>query len=126
MHENEISKIVLDIAFKVHNELGPGLFESVYETVIEHELISKYNLNVQKQVGLPVIWENVRLELGFRADLIIENKVIIEIKSIEALAPVHHKQLLTYLKLTGMKLGMLINFNEALLKNGIKRIVNNL
>jgi GxxExxY protein len=126
MHENEISKIVLDIAFKVHNELGPGLFESVYETVIEHELISKYNLNVQKQVGLPVIWENVKLELGFRADLIIENKVIIEIKSIEALAPVHHKQLLTYLKLTGMKLGMLINFNEALLKNGIKRIVNNL
>jgi GxxExxY protein len=126
MHENEISKIVLDIAFKMHNELGPGLFESVYETVLEHELISKYNLNVQKQVGLPVIWENVKLELGFRADLIIENKVIIEIKSIEALAPVHHKQLLTYLKLTGMKLGMLINFNEALLKNGIKRIVNNL
>lgn len=126
MHENEISKIVLDIAFKVHNELGPGLFESVYETVLEHELISKYNLNVQKQVGLPVIWENVKLELGFRADLIVENKVIIEIKSIEALAPVHHKQLLTYLKLTGMKLGMLINFNEALLKNGIKRIVNDL
>lgn len=126
MDENEISKIVLDAAFKVHRELGPGLFESVYETVLEYELVNKHNLTVRKQVAIPVVWENVQLDLGFRPDLIIENKVIIEIKSIEILAPVHHKQLLTYLKLTGMKLGLLINFNEELLKNGIKRIVNNL
>lgn len=126
MDENEISKIVLDAAFKVHRELGPGLFESVYETVLEYELINKYNLIVRRQVAIPVVWENVQLDLGFRPDLIIENKVIIEIKSIEILAPVHHKQLFTYLKLTGMKLGLLINFNEELLKNGIKRIVNNL
>lgn len=126
MSENEISKIVLDAAFKIHKELGPGLFESVYETVLDYELVNKHNIFVRKQVGIPVIWEDVKLDLGFRTDLIIENKVIIEIKSIEALAPVHHKQLLTYLKLTGMKLGLLINFNEELLKNGIKRIVNNL
>lgn len=126
MSENEISKIVLDAAFKIHKELGPGLFESVYEIVLEYELVHKHNLIVRKQVGIPVIWEDVKLDLGFRADLIIENKVIIEIKSIEVLAPVHHKQLLTYLKLTDMKLGLLINFNEELLKNGVKRIVNNL
>lgn len=126
MNENELSKIILDAAFKIHRELGPGLFESVYETVLEYELINKHNLIVRKQVAIPVIWEDVKLDLGFRPDLIVENKVIIEIKSIEALAPVHHKQLLTYLKLTNMKLGLLMNFNEELLKNGIKRIVNNL
>ncbi len=124
--ENEIAKIALDIAFNVHSTLGPGLFESVYENIIEYELINKYKLNVKKQAAIPVVWESVKLEAGFRADLIIENKVILEIKSIETLAPVHAKQLLTYLRLTGLKLGLLLNFNEALMKNGIKRIVNQL
>ena len=126
MNENDISKSVLDAAFKIHKQLGPGLFESVYESVLEYELINKHNLNVRKQVAIPVIWEDVKLDIGFRSDLIVEDKLIIEIKSIETLAPVHHKQLLTYLKLTNLKLGLLINFNEELLKNGIKRIVNNL
>jgi GxxExxY protein len=126
MNENELSKIILDIAFKIHTELGPGLFESVYETIIEYELINSYNLNVRKQAPIPVMWKEKKLELGFRSDLIVEDKVIIEVKSIESLASVHFKQLLTYLKLTNIKLGLLINFNEALLKNGIKRVVNNL
>jgi len=125
MQENEISKIVVDCAFKIHNELGPGLLESVYEEVLSYELI-KRNLNIERQKGIPVIYDNLKMELGFRADIIIENKVIIELKSVDAIAPVHSKQLLTYLKLTGCKLGLLINFNEALIKNGIKRIVNNL
>ena len=124
--ENDLSKIVLDVAFKIHKELGPGLFESVYETVMEYELINEYGLGVQRQFPIPVMWKGIKMDLGFRSDLIIEDKIIIELKSIETLAPVHPKQVLTYLKLTGLKLGLLINFNEALLKNGIKRIVNNL
>ena len=126
MNENELSKIALDVAFKIHKELGPGLFESVYEAIMAYELTNEYNLYVQRQKPIPVIWKDVRLELGFRSDLIIEEKLIVEIKSIEALAPVHAKQLLTHLRLTNIKLGLLINFNEELLKNGIKRIVNNL
>lgn len=126
MTENDISRIVVSIAFEIHSKLGPGLFESVYETIMEHELVSTHRLFVQRQMPLPVVWKDQRLDLGFRTDLIIENKCIIEIKSIEAIASVHHKQLLTYLKLTGIKLGLLINFNEELLKTGIKRIVNGL
>jgi GxxExxY protein len=125
MNENEISKIIVDCCFKVHTELGPGLLESVYEEVLSYELI-KRGLNIERQRGIPVIYESIKMELGFRADIIVENKVIIELKSIDALAPVHSKQLLTYLKLTGLKLGLLVNFNEALIKDGIKRIVNNL
>lgn len=125
MTENEISRIIVDCCFKAHNELGPGLLESVYEEVLSYELI-KRGLNVERQKGIPVIYENLKMELGFRADIVVENKVIIELKSIDAIAPVHSKQLLTYLKLTGLKLGLLINFNEALIKDGIKRIVNNL
>ena len=125
MNENEISKILVDCCFKVHTELGPGLLESVYEQVLSYEII-KRGLNVERQKGIPVIYDNIKMELGFRADIIVENKVIIELKSIEAVAPVHTKQVLTYLKLTGLKLGLLVNFNEALIKNGIKRIVNNL
>lgn len=125
-NENELSKIILDVAFNIHKEVGPGLFESVYETIMEYELIHSYNLQVQKQVAVPVIWKEKKLELGFRSDLIVEDKVIIELKSIETIAPVHLKQLLTYLKLTNIKLGLLINFNEALLKDGIRRVVNNL
>jgi GxxExxY protein len=125
MNENEISKIIVDCCFKIHTALGPGLLESVYEEVLSHELI-KRGLNIERQKGIPVVYENLKMELGFRADIIVENKVIIELKSIDAIAPVHSKQLLTYLKLSGLKLGLLVNFNEALIKDGIKRIVNNL
>ncbi len=125
MTENEISKILVDCCFKVHTELGPGLLESVYEEVLSYEII-KRGLLLERQKGIPVIYDEIKMELGFRADIIVENKVIIELKSIEAIAPVHTKQLLTYLKLTGLKLGLLVNFNEALIKDGIKRIVNNL
>jgi GxxExxY protein len=125
MNENEISKLIVNTAFRIHTQLGPGLFESVYEEILYYEL-NNLGLNVERQKVIPVIWNNLKMEIGFRADLIIENKVIIEIKSVEAIAPVHPKQLLTYLRLTGCKLGLLINFNEPLIKTGITRIVNNL
>ena len=125
MTENELSKIIVDCCFKIHTTLGPGILESVYEELLAYEL-HKANLNFSRQQGIPVIYEGVKMDLGFRSDIIVESKVIVEIKSIEAIAPVHQKQLLTYLKLTGIKLGLLINFNEALIKNGIQRIVNKL
>jgi GxxExxY protein len=126
MTENEIATIILDVAFDIHKKLGPGLFESVYETVMEYELVNKYGLTVRRQSAIPVVWKETKLDIGFRSDIIVEDRVIVEIKSIETLASVHSKQVLTYLRLTDIKLGMLINFNEALLKNGIKRIANNL
>ncbi len=126
MQENEIAKIIVDTAFRIHKELGPGLFESVYETVLDYELTNEYGLYVLRQPSLPVVWKEIKLELGFKPDMIVESKVIIELKSVEALLPVHYKQLLTYLKLTNLKLGLLINFNEALIKDGIKRVVNGL
>ncbi|OFY56630.1 MAG: GxxExxY protein [Bacteroidetes bacterium GWF2_49_14] len=125
MTENELSAIIVNTAFHMHLKLGPGLLEAVYEEIMHHELL-KRGLKVSRQKGLPVIWEGLKMDLGFRADLIIEDKVILEIKSVETIAAVHQKQLLTYLKITGMKLGLLINFNEALIKDGITRIVNNL
>lgn len=125
MSENEISKIIFDGALKVHKVLGPGLLESAYEECLFYEL-QKSGLNVQKQKGLPLIYEEVKLEIGYRIDIIIENKVIIEVKAVEALNDVHLAQLLTYLKLSDCKLGLLINFNVSLIKNGIKRVVNNL
>ena len=125
MTENEISKIIVNTCYNIHTKLGPGLLESVYEEILYHELI-KQCLNIHRQKAIPVIWENIKMEIGFRADLIVEKKVIIELKSVEAIAPVHPKQLLTYLKITGIKLGLLINFNETLIKNGITRIVNKL
>jgi len=125
MHENEISKIVVDVCYKIHTTLGPGIFESDYENILEYELIER-GLNITRQQPIPVIWEGIKFDQGFRADIIVENKVIVEIKSIEAIGPVHQKQLLTYLRLTDLKLGLLVNFNEALIKNGIQRIVNNL
>ncbi len=125
MHENEISQNIVDAAFQIHITLGPGLLESVYEEVMFYEL-TKRDLKVQRQKGIPVIYKDIKMELGFRADLIVEDKVIIELKSVETIAPVHQKQLLTYLKLTNLKLGLLINFNENLIKDGIQRIVNNL
>jgi GxxExxY protein len=125
MNENEISKIVVNTAYQIHTQLGPGLLESVYEEILHFEL-SKQRLKVERQKAIPVIWNELKMELGFRADLIIENKLIIEVKAVETIAPVHPKQLLTYLKLTGYKLGLLINFNEPLIKTGITRIANNL
>jgi GxxExxY protein len=124
--ENEIAKIVVNSAFKIHTTLGPGLFESVYETVMEHELVHEHGLEVKRQVPIPVTWKNVKLELGFRSDLIVEDKVILELKAIDKLAPVHFRQLLTYLKLTNLKLGLIINFDEPFIKNGLKRLVNGL
>lgn len=125
MHENQIASIIVDCAYHVHTKFGPGLFESVYEAALAYELEQK-GMRILRQQKLPVIYEGVNLEEGFRVDLIVENKVIVEIKSIEALAPVHKKQLLTYLRLTGKKLGLLINFNVANIGDGIKRVVNNL
>ena len=125
MHENEIAKIVVDTCFNIHVTLGPGLFESVYEEILYYEL-TKLGLKVERQRGIPVKWDNLVMEVGFRADLIVENKVIIELKSIESIAPVHQKQVQTDLKLTGLKLGLLINFNVNLIKDGIQRIVNRL
>jgi GxxExxY protein len=125
MTENEISKIIVNCAFNIHSSLGPGLLESVYEELLAFEL-TDYGLLVERQKPIPVLYKNTKMEIGFRADLIIEHKVIIEIKSVEAIAPLHQKQLLTYLRITGNKLGLLINFNSALIKNGIQRIVNNL
>lgn len=125
MTENELSKIVFDCALKVHQNLGPGLLESAYEECLFYEL-KKTGLNIQKQKALPLVYEEVRLDIGYRIDIIVENKLILEIKSVEALNDIHFAQLLTYLKLTNCKLGMLINFNVNLIKNGIKRVVNNL
>jgi GxxExxY protein len=125
MTENEISKIVFDLCIKIHRKYGPGLFESVYEEIFCYEL-TKLNIRFVRQHPIAVIHEEITLEIGFRADIIIENKVILELKSVESLAKVHYKQLLTYLKLTDLKLGMLINFNVDLIKDGIHRIVNNL
>jgi GxxExxY protein len=126
MSENEISGKILDAAFEIHKTLGPGLLESVYESIMEYELVHTYGLKVKRQQAIPVVWKGMKLELGFRSDLIVENKVIIELKSVENMPPVYPKQVLTHLKLTNLKLGLLINFNVALLKDGIKRIVNSL
>lgn len=125
MTENEISKIVVDCCYKIHKTIGPGLFESVYEEVLCYEL-SKHGLNFERQKPFKIIYENIKLDVGFVADIVVENKLIIEIKSVETIKAVHHKQLLTYLKLTDTKLGLLINFNSNLIKDGITRIVNNL
>ena len=125
MDENELSKITVNIAYQIHIQLGPGLLESVYEEIMYYEL-NRQGLPTERQKAIPVIWDNLKMDLGFRADLIIENKIIVELKSVATIAPVHPKQLLTYLKVSGIKLGLLINFNETLIRNGITRIVNNL
>ena len=125
MTENELSKVVFDAALKVHKSLGPGLLESAYEECLTHEL-RKTGLQIEKQKPLPLIYEEVYLEVGYRVDILLENKVIIEVKSVDALNDVHLAQVLTYLKLSECKLGMLINFNVNVIKNGIKRVVNNL
>ena len=121
--EDEISKIVFEAALKVHKTLGPGLLESAYEECLYYEL-KKYDLVVEKQKPLPLIYEEVKLDIGYRIDIIIENKFIVEIKSVETLNEVHLAQLLTYLKLSDCKLGLLINFNVKLLKEGVRRVIN--
>ena len=123
MTENEIAKRILDAAFFVHIRLGPGLLESVYEVVMHYEL-KKGGLTAERQKPMPIIYDNVRFDEAFRSDLVVNGKVIVELKSIEVLLPVHAKQLLTQLRISGLKLGLLINFGEAHLKNGIKRIIN--
>jgi len=125
MKENQIAAAVVDAAFKIHTTLGPGLLESVYEATLEYEL-RKRGFSVLRQIGLPVYYEGLKLELGYRVDMIVGDKLIIEIKSVEALAPVHKSQLLTYLRLANMRLGLLINFNVVRIKDGIHRVVNGL
>ena len=125
MHENEVARIIVDVAFQIHTKLGPGLLESVYEAVMMHEL-QKRGLHVESQVAVPVQWDGVCLDLGFRLDLLVEHCVIVELKSIEAVAPVHKKVVLTYLRLADKRLGLLINFGVELIKNGITRLVNHL
>ena len=124
-NENEISNIIIGFAIEVHKTLGPGLLESAYQECLLYEL-QKAGLNVQKELSCPVIYKQIKLEYGYRIDLIVENKVIIELKAVEELTSNHKAQLLTYLKLSKIKLGLLVNFNESILKNGIKRIVNKL
>jgi GxxExxY protein len=125
MHENELARIVVDIAYHIHTRLGPGLLESVYEAILVYEL-RKRGLKVQSQIPVPVVWEEVHLEVGFRADVIVEDKLVVELKSVEEVVPVHKKQLLTHLRLTNCRLGLLINFGDVLIKKWISRVVNGL
>jgi GxxExxY protein len=125
MTENEVATHIVDVAYKIHSTYGPGLLESVYEAIMAHEL-SKRGLAVTRQQPIPLVHESIRMNVGFRADLIVQAKVVVEIKSIEAIAPIHKKQLLTYLRLADKRLGLLINFNVELIKNGIARVVNQL
>jgi len=125
MHENQIATAVVDSAYHIHKELGPGLLESVYEAALTFEL-EKRGYEVWRQFPIPIVYCGIQFEEGYRADLMVQNLVIVEIKSVDILAPVHYKQLLTYLKLSGRRLGIMINFNEAVIKSGIRRIVNKL
>lgn len=125
MTENEIASLIMDAAFLIHRELGPGLLESVYEVVLARHLTDK-GLVVERQVPVPIRFQEIVFDEGFRADLFVERRVIIELKSVERLQPVHSKQLLTYLRLTGCRLGLLINFGENLMKDGFKRVANGL
>src|SRR5262249_41184397 len=123
MTYNDLSGLILEAAIDIHRRLGPGLLESVYQTILAHELI-KRGLTVQREEPIPLVWDNLRFELGFRADLIVNDLVLVELKSIEQLAPVHKKQVLTYLRITGLKPGLLINFGEETLKDGVCRLIN--
>jgi GxxExxY protein len=123
MNENEIAKQILDAAFVVHTKLGPGLLESVYEVVLAHEL-RKQGLLVERQKPMPITYDGVRFDEAYRADLLVDSRVIVELKSVETTSPLHAKQVLTQLRMSGLKLGLLINFGQAHLKNGIKRLIN--
>lgn len=124
MELNQISGAIIDSAMKVHTALGAGMLESTYEICLIHEL-RKRRINVQSQLALPVVYDGIKLDAGYRIDLLVENEVIVELKAVERIMPIHEAQLLSYLKLSGKKLGLLLNFNVVQLKNGIKRIVNN-
>ncbi len=126
MHENELSNLVIKCALGIHRKLGPGLFESVYEKIMLHELIHNYNLDVVAQKEIPIYWDGLHLDVGFKCDLIVEGLLLVELKSVAELLPVHKKQVLTYLRLSDLRLGLLINFNENLLRDGITRVVNGL
>lgn len=125
IRENQIAAAVVDAAYKIHKTLGPGLLESAYEAILVYEL-QKRGLSVATQVSVPVVYETVTLDIGFRADLIVEDLVIVELKSVEKIIPVHKKQLLTYLRLADKRLGLLINFGEEMIKDGITRVANGL
>ena len=125
MRENEIATQVVDAAYRLHVQLGPGLFESVYEVVLAHEL-KKRGLHVERQVPIPIQYDSITFDEGFRADMIVEDKVILELKSVEEVSRVHKKQLLTYLRVADKRLGLLINFGAELIKDGISRVVNGL
>ena len=125
MTENEIAKIIVDAAFQIHKKIGPGLLETVYEVVLAHAL-KRRGLKVERQVPVAIVFDGIKFNEGFRADLIVEDKVIVELKSVEKVIPVHKKQLLTYLRLTDKKLGLLINFGSELIRDGISRVVNGL
>lgn len=123
MDENEIGKIIVDAAVALHKELGPGLLETVYEVILAHEL-RREGLSVERQVSIPIEYRGIKFDEGFRIDILVEDKVIIELKSVETLSRAHKKQVLTYLRLSGCKLGYLLNFGPALMKDGISRIIN--
>ena len=123
MNENEIGKIIVDCAVRLHKELGPGLLESVYEVLLAHEIKEK-GLKIRRQVPIPIEYKGITFDEGFRADILVEEKVILELKSVESTSKAHKKQVLTYLKLTNIKLGYLLNFGAALMKDGITRMVN--
>ena len=125
MHENEIARIVVDTAYNLHKQIGPGLLESAYEHALTFDLLAK-GLKVEQQVAMPFVYKEVKLDVGYRLDLLVENKLIVEIKSVDQLAPVHFAQTLTYLRLSKLKLGLLINFNTKLFKEGVHRLVNGL
>jgi GxxExxY protein len=125
MNENELATLALDICFKIHRQYGPGLFESVYEEIFCHEWL-KTGISLKRQCAVPLVHDEIKLELAFRADVILEDKELLEFKSVEAISDIHFKQVLTYLKLTNLKLALLINFNVVLLKDGIQRIANKL
>ncbi len=120
---NHLAREVVDAAFRIHNQLGPGLLESVYERILEHEL-GKRGLTVERQKAIPVCYDGIQFDAGFRADLLVDGELIVELKSVDAVALVHKKQLLTYLRLANKRLGLLVNFGETLIKDGIHRIAN--
>ena len=125
MDENEIARIVLDICFEIHRELGPGLLESAYEEILCYEL-GQRGLSFERQKGLPVVWKEIKMDVGYRPDVVVEGKVVVELKSVEVIAKSHPKIVLTYVRISKMKLGLLINFGAPLLKEGIIRLVNKL
>ena len=123
MNENQIAKIIVNAAYQIHTKLGPGLLETVYQVVLAHDL-RKQGLDVEREVPIPIFYDGLKFDEGFRADLLVGDKVIVELKSLEALNPVHAKQVLTQIRLSNRKLGLLINFGEELIKNGIRRLIN--